>query len=145
VVERHGKNGNVALGLLKDFGLTEGAVASSVGHDAHNIVVAGRTQADMKVALNTVKALHGGVCVVRDEKVIASVALPVAGLLSDERAVDVARAVSELKDAWREIGCTLPYMGFNLLPLSVIPAVRITDKGILLVPEMQFVPLFEDL
>jgi adenine deaminase len=144
VIERHGINGDIAHGLLKDFGLREGAVASSVGHDAHNVIVAGRSPADMKVAIETIKALHGGVCVVRDKKVVASVALPIAGLLSEERAVDVARATAELKQAWSEIGCTLPYMGFNLLPLSVIPEARITDKGIILVPQMQFVPLFEE-
>ncbi len=81
---------------------------------------------------------------VRQGEVIASIALPVAGLLSDERAVDVARATSELKHAWRELGCKVPFMGFNLLPLSVIPEIRITDKGLILVPQMEFVPLFEN-
>jgi adenine deaminase len=143
IVERHGKSGAVAHGLLKDFGLKEGAVASSVGHDAHNIIIAGTNEADMQVALATIKKLRGGVCLVRGGKVIASVALPVAGLISDKRATVVAKEATTLKRAWVEAGCTLPYMGFNLIPLSVIPEIRITDKGYVTVPGMQILPLFE--
>ena len=121
VVERHGMSGRVAHGLLKDFGLADGAVASSVGHDAHNIILAGRNAADMQVALEAIRQMRGGVCVVRGGRVVASVALPVAGLISDKRARDVAAETTRLKQAWREAGCTLPYMGFNLIPLSVIP------------------------
>jgi adenine deaminase len=143
IVERHGKSGAVAHGLLKDFGLKDGAVASSVGHDAHNIIIAGTNEADMQLALATVKKLRGGVSVVRGGKVIASVALPIAGLISDKRATVVAKQTTELKKAWREAGCTLPYMGFNLIPLSVIPEIRITDKGLVTVPGMQILPLFE--
>jgi adenine deaminase len=143
VIERHGKNGKVAHGLLKDFNLREGAVGSSVGHDAHNIILAGTNEADMQLALKTIKAMRGGVCVVRDGKILAKVALPIAGLLSDKRATVVARESTALKEAWSATGCTLPYMGFNLIPLSVIPEIRITDKGLVTVPGMQIVPLFE--
>lgn len=143
VVERHGKSGAVAHGLLKDFGLREGAVASSVGHDAHNLILAGTNEADLQLALATIKAMRGGVCVVRKGRVVAKVALPVAGLLSDERARVVARATTKLKRAWAAAGCTLPYMGFNLIPLSVIPEIRITDRGLVTVPGMKIVPLFE--
>ncbi|MEO7414771.1 MAG: adenine deaminase C-terminal domain-containing protein [Opitutaceae bacterium] len=142
VVERHGKSGAVAHGLLKDFGLREGAVGSSVGHDAHNIILAGSNEADMQLALATIKKTRGGVCVVRKGKVIASVALPIAGLLSDQRATAVAEETTILKRAWRDAGCTLPYMGFNLIPLSVIPEIRITDKGLVTVPQMKILPLF---
>jgi adenine deaminase len=83
------------------------------------------------------------VCVVRDGKVLASVALPVAGLISDKRATVVAKETTALKKAWVASGCTLPYMGFNLIPLSVIPEIRITDKGYVTVPGMQILPLFE--
>ncbi len=143
VVERHGKNGAVAHGLLRDFGLRDGAVASSVGHDAHNIVLAGTNEKDLQLALATVKKLRGGVCVVRGGKVLASVALPVAGLLSDKRATVVAKETTALKRAWRKLGCKVPYMGFNLLPLSVIPELRLTDKGLVDVIAMKLVPLFE--
>ena len=144
VVERHGKsNGNVAYGLLKDFGLKRGAVGSSVGHDSHNIIIAGTNEADMQVALAAIKDVQGGVCVVADGKVRALVPLPIAGLLSDKRITEVAEEVRQLKIEWAEAGCTIPYMGFNLIPLSVIPEIRITDKGLVLVPEMELAPLFE--
>lgn len=144
VVERHGKSaGNVAYGLLKDFGLKRGAVASSVGHDSHNIIVAGTNEADMQVAIAAIKARQGGVCVVADGKVRAFVPLPIAGLLSDKRVTEVAEEVKVLKQEWAEAGCTIPYMGFNLIPLSVIPEIRITDKGLVLVPQMELAPLFE--
>ena len=146
VVERHGKSsGNIAYGLLKDFGLRRGAVASSVGHDSHNIIVAGTNEDDMRVALAAIEAAQGGVCVVAEGVVRAMVALPIAGLLSDRRVTVVAEEVQALKVEWDAAGCTLPYMGFNLIPLSVIPEIRITDKGLVLVPEMSVVPLFEPL
>ena len=144
VVERHGKSaGNVAHGLLSGFTLKAGAVASSVGHDSHNIIVAGTNEADMQVALRAVEAAQGGVCVVRDGRVTAMVPLPIAGLLSDKRVTEVAEEVKALKAEWEKAGCAIPYMGFNLIPLSVIPEIRITDKGLVLVPEMELVPLFE--
>lgn len=143
VIERHGKNGGVGYGLLRDFGLRDGAVASSVGHDAHNIVLAGTNEADLQLALATLKQLRGGVCVVRGGKVLASVALPIAGLLSDQRATVVAKETTALKRAWTKLGCKVPYMGFNLLPLSVIPELRLTDKGLIDVLGMRVIPLFE--
>jgi adenine deaminase len=143
VLERHGKGGAVAHGLLKDFGLKAGAVASTVGHDAHNLIVAGTNEPDMRLAVETLRALRGGVCVVNKGKVVASVALPIAGLLSDLRAPAVAKETTKLKKAWLAAGCTLPYMGFNLIPLSVIPEIRITDRGLVTVPGMQILPLFE--
>jgi len=143
VIERHGRSGQVAHGLLKNFGLKDGAVASTVGHDAHNLIVAGTNEADMQLAVATLKRLRGGVCVVRGGRVEAQVALPIAGLLSELRARDVAKETTALKKAWLKMGCTLPYMGFNLIPLSVIPEIRITDKGLVTVPGMKIVPLFE--
>ena len=144
VVERHAKSpGNVAYGLLNSFGLKKGAVASSVGHDSHNIIIAGTNEADMKVALDAIEAVQGGVCVVMDGKVTAMVPLPIAGLLSDKRVHEVAEEVKALKVEWEKAGCTIAYMGFNLIPLSVIPEIRITDKGLVLVPEMVIEPLFE--
>ncbi|MEO6244788.1 MAG: adenine deaminase C-terminal domain-containing protein, partial [Opitutaceae bacterium] len=143
VIERHGKNGGVGHGLLRDFGLKDGAVASSVGHDAHNIVLAGTNERDMQVALAAVRKLRGGVGVVRKGQVLASVALPIAGLLSDKRAPVVARETTALKRAWSKLGCKVPYMGFNLLPLSVIPELRLTDKGLIDVLGMKVVPLIE--
>ncbi len=145
VLERHGKAGNVAHGLLQNFGLKRGAVASSVGHDAHNLVVAGTNERDMQLAVKAIAERSGGVAVVQDGEVKALVALPIAGLLSEKRAPEVAAETAKLKEAWRSLGCTLPYMGFNLLPLSVIPELRLTDKGLVTVPGMEQQPLFEPL
>ncbi|MEW9805342.1 adenine deaminase [Mesorhizobium marinum] len=144
VVERHGKSaGNVAHGLLSNFTLKRGAVASSVGHDSHNIIIAGVNEADMQVALEAIEKTQGGVCVVVDGAVTAMVELPIAGLLSDKRVTAVADEVKALKKEWEAAGCSIPYMGFNLIPLSVIPEIRITDKGLVLVPQMEIVAPFE--
>ncbi len=143
VIERYGKSGQVAHSFLQNFGLRNGAVGSSVGHDAHNLIIAGTNEKDMQLALKTIKAHNGGVVVVEAGTVKAFLPLPIAGLLSDLRATEVAHASTSLKEAWAAAGCTLPYMGFNLLPLSVIPEIRLTDMGLILVPEMQIQPLFE--
>ncbi|OLP60261.1 adenosine deaminase [Xaviernesmea oryzae] len=144
VIERHGKSaGNVAHGLLSNFALRSGAVASSVGHDSHNIIIAGTNEADMQVALRAIEAHQGGACVVQNGKVTAMVPLPIAGLISDKRVHAVAEEVKLLKAEWDKAGCTIPYMGFNLIPLSVIPEIRITDKGLVTVPAMDIVPLFD--
>jgi adenine deaminase len=143
VVERHYATGRVAFGLLRNFGLRNGAVASSVGHDAHNIVIAGTNESDMRVALNSLAASQGGICVVSEGRLLAAVDLPIAGLLSDARATVVAAQTTQFKEVWNNAGCRLPYMGFNLLPLSVIPEIRLTDRGLVLCPEMKLVPLFE--
>ena len=98
----------------------------------------------MQVALDTIIEAQGGVCVVDQGKVVAMVPLPIAGLLSDKRVTEVAEETRALKAAWEKAGCKIPYMGFNLIPLSVIPEIRITDKGLVLVPEMELVPLYEE-
>ena len=145
VIERYGVEGNIAYGFLQNFGLREGAVASSVGHDAHNVIVAGHDEASMSLAVETIRNSHGGVAVVQGGEVEAFIPLPIAGLISDLRAPEVAEAASKVKEVWVAAGCTLPYMGFNLLPLSVIPEIRLTDKGLVKVPEMEIEPLFKAL
>jgi adenine deaminase len=142
VVERHGREGSIGLGLLKDFGLRHGAVASSVGHDAHNIIVAGRSEADMQIAVRAIEASQGGLVVVEHGVVTAKVDLPIAGLLSDKRAPEVANEMVAFKEIWRNLGCVLPFMGFNLIPLAVIPEIRLTNKGLVTVPGMEILPLF---
>ena len=142
VVERYGKTGEIGYGLLQNFGLNGGAVGSSVGHDAHNVVIAGESSEDMELVARRIKELKGGVVVVKGGRIIAEVPLPIAGLLSDERGTRVAEQTTALKEAWSYVGCSLPYMGFNLLPLSVIPEIRLTDKGLVMVPEMKVRKLF---
>ena len=86
VIDRHGKNGEYAHGFIKDFNLKEGAVASSVGHDAHNVIVAGLNELDMKFAVDLIREYQGGVVIVNNGKLISSLKLPIAGLLSDKKA-----------------------------------------------------------
>jgi len=143
VIERHNKNGDYAHGFLKDFNLTRGAVASSVGHDAHNIIVAGLNEEDMQFAIERINETQGGIVIINNKKLIAEVKLPIAGLLSDKMASDVASENEIFKKSWVEAGCNLPYMGFNLLPLSVIPNFRITNKGLIDVNTMTIQTLFE--
>ncbi len=143
VIERHGHNGDYAHGFLKNFNLKSGAVASSVGHDAHNIIVAGMNESDMNFALNVINETQGGIVIVNNGELISKVELPIAGLLSDKRAKIVAEENKIFKKEWKNAGCTLPYMGFNLLPLSVIPNFRITNKGLVDVNTMKLIPLFE--
>ena len=136
VVERIAKStGNVAYGLLSNFNLKRGAVASSVGHDSHNIIIAGTNEADMQVALRAIGEIQGGACVVMDGKVTAMVPLPIAVTSFRPARHGEMEQVKALKIEWDKAGCSIPYMGFNLIPLSVIPEIRITDKGLVLVPE----------
>ena len=144
VIERHNKNGEVAHGFIKNFNLKEGAIASSVGHDAHNLIVAGLNEKDMKFATKVINDYQGGVVIVNKGKIISSLKLPIAGLISDKKASEIAKENKIFKKYWNKSGCTLAYMGFNLLPLSVIPNFRITNKGLVDVNLMKIVPLFED-
>ncbi len=143
VVERHGINGEFAHGFLQNFNFTYGAIASSVGHDAHNVIIAGNNEFDMKYAADLVQKHQGGVFIVNNGNLISSIKLPIAGLLSDKKASDVSKENKIFKENWIKSGCTLAYMGFNLLPLSVIPNFRITNKGLVDVNSMKIIPLFE--
>lgn len=143
VVERHKNSGRVGHGLLQGFHLRSGAVASSVGHDAHNIIVAGRNAEEMRLAVETIRQENGGLVIVENGKVQNMVRLPVAGLISDRRANEVCEEMENFKHAWRAKKLGIPYMGFNLLPLSVIPELRLTDQGLVAVPAMEILPLFD--
>lgn len=143
VVERHRGSGNVGLGLLQGFNLKSGAVGSSVGHDAHNLLIAGTNEDDMRLAIETIASNSGGLVIVENGKVLAQLPLPIAGLMSDRRAREVERETLQFKEVWEAKGLAIPYMGFNLLPLSVIPELRLTDKGLVQAVEMKIIPLFE--
>ncbi len=143
VVERHGINGEFAHGFLQNFNFKYGAIASSVGHDAHNVIIAGNNEFDMKYAADLVQKHQGGVFIVNNGSLISSIKLPIAGLLSDKKGSDVSKENKIFKENWIKSGCTLAYMGFNLLPLSVIPNFRITNKGLVDVNSMKIIPLFE--
>jgi len=146
VVERHGRNGGVGLGFVRGFGLKRGAVASSVGHDSHNIAIAGMDDRSMRTALEQVVRLGGGLVVASGTEVMASLALPVAGLMSDRPLPEVAKAVEELHRVYHGLGGTLedPFMSLSFLTLPVIPSLKLTDKGLVDVDRFEIVPLFVD-
>lgn len=131
VIERHGKNGNHANGFVQGFGLKSGAIASTVGHDSHNICVVGVNDADMALAANRLKELQGGFVVVDNGKVTGEIALPLAGLMSLEPYEVVRDTLHHLRKAAYALGTTLeePFLQVAFLPLPVIPHLKISDKG----------------
>ncbi|MDI7860809.1 adenine deaminase [Rhizobiaceae bacterium n13] len=131
VIERHGKNGNHANGFVQGFGLKKGAIASTVGHDSHNICVVGVNEDDMALAANRLSDINGGFVVVEDGKVTGEIALPVAGLMSLEPYESVRDTLHHLRQAAFALGATLeePFLQLAFLPLPVIPHLKISDKG----------------
>ena len=132
VLERHGRSGNIGRGFVTGFGLRTGAIASSVGHDSHNVTVVGAGDLDMAAAVNRVIALGGGFTVARDGIIIAELALPIAGLMSPLPFDDVAERLRTLRAAAKDLGCTLaePFLQVAFLALPVIPHLKITDMGL---------------
>jgi adenine deaminase len=143
VVERHLGTGRVGLGFVRGFGLQRGAIASSVAHDAHNIVVVGMNDASMAAAVRRLANRGGGIVVVDGAEVLAEQPLPVAGLLSDAPLEEVVEQSHVLAAAAREIGCTLeaPFQHLSFLALSVIPSLKITDRGLVDVNTFELVEL----
>lgn len=144
VVERHRGTGNVGLGFVRGFGLQSGALASSVSHDSHNIIVVGTTDADMWEAIKAVERMQGGLVAVKDGAVLAAVNLPVAGLMSDEPFETVVTQVKQVLDAANALGSPLrdPFIALSFLALPVIPALRLTDRGLVDVERFRIVHLF---
>ena len=141
VVERHGRNGNIGRGFVTGFGMKQGAIASSVGHDSHNICVVGMDDDDMAVAVNRLRELGGGFVVAAGGEVKAELALRVAGLMSLEPFEAVHAGLMPLRRAARDIGCTLPepFLQVAFLPLPVIPHMKITDLGLFDVDRFELV------
>jgi adenine deaminase len=132
VVERHRATGNVGVGFVRGFGLKRGALGSTVAHDAHNVVVVGVTDADIISAIQALETMCGGQVAVADGKVEAALPLPIAGLVSDQPLEAVIDKIVELKAAAARLGCTLdaPFMSLSFLSLSPIPALKLTDQGL---------------
>jgi adenine deaminase len=143
VVERHLGTGRVGLGFVRGFGLQRGAIASTVAHDAHNVVVVGMNDASMAAAVRRLANRGGGIVVVDGADVLAELPLPIAGLLSDEPHDTVVAQADALAEAARSIGCTLeaPFQHLSFLALSVIPSLKITDQGLVDVDAFQLVEL----
>jgi adenine deaminase len=141
VFERHGRNGNIGRGFVKGFGFKQGALASSVGHDSHNICVVGATDEDMAVAVNRLIELGGGFVAVQAGKVIGELALPFAGLMSLAPFETVRRDLYSLRETVHAMGCRLPepFLQLAFLPLPVIPHLKITDFGLVDVDRFELI------
>ena len=141
VVERHRATGNVGLGMVTGFGLKKGALASSVAHDSHNIVVVGTGDEDILAAIQEMVRLQGGLVAVADGKVLASLGLPIAGLLSDEPLETVVAKLEKLERTARELGTRLPspFATLSFLALPVIPELKLTDLGLVDVTEFKLI------
>ncbi len=132
VVERHGVNGNIGVGFVRGFTLRRGAIASSVGHDSHNITVVGANDADMALGVNRLGEIGGGFVVAEGGRVLAELALPVAGLMSLRPFEEVRAALGPLRAAARDalgVGLPEPFLQVAFLPLPVVPHLKITDRG----------------
>jgi len=144
VIERHLASGNMGLGFVKGFGLKKGAIGSSVAHDSHNIVVVGANDRDMMCAIEEIIKMRGGLVAVVDGKVLSALTLEIGGLMSSEPFERVEHRMRELASAAREMGCRLerPFMTLSFMALSVIPELKLTDRGLVNVDQFSIVPLF---
>tara|TARA_A100001011_G_scaffold237552_1_gene245433 strand:+ start:1120 stop:2817 length:1698 start_codon:yes stop_codon:yes gene_type:complete len=132
VIERHGKNNNISNAFVRGFGFKQGAIASTVCHDHHNIVVAGVSEKDMVISSNRLRDIRGGFVVANNEKILAELALPIAGLMSNKPFMEVYKELIILRDAAKSLGIILeePFLQLAFLALPVIPHLKITDKGL---------------
>jgi adenine deaminase len=146
LVKRHSGMNGIMVGLVSGFGFTEKcAVASTVAHDSHHMIIVGTDEASMAVAGNSLARCGGGQVVVKDGRVIGKVELKIAGLMSTERADVVAKKAETILQGFKSCGCTLnnPNMQLSLLALVVIPELRISDKGLVDVTQFKFIPVVE--
>lgn len=140
-IERHHQTGQISLGFAHGFKLKKGAVASTVAHDSHNLLVMGTNPEDMAFAANELAKIGGGMIVVENGKVLAQVRMPIAGLMSDQPLETVVKEVKQLEAAWETLGCPIhaPFMTFSLIALPVIPDVRISNRGLVDVAEFKMI------
>ncbi len=145
VVERHRASGNIGKGFVKGFGIKEGAIASTVAHDSHNMIIIGTNDSDMLLAQKELVKSQGGKVVVRNGEVLAKLPLPIAGLMSDKDINFVTEQSEALNKAAKEIGCVVddPFMTMGFLSLPVIPELKITDKGIFSTKGFDFIDIFD--
>jgi adenine deaminase len=146
LVERHQATGGVVVGLVSGFGLQGScALGSTVAHDSHHMIIVGTDESQMALAANELAEMNGGQVVVKDGKVIGSVALPIAGLMSTKRADIVAEEAASVLAGFKACGCSIvnPNMQLSLLALVVIPELRISDLGLVDVSKFEFVPVLE--
>ncbi|MEW6532248.1 MAG: adenine deaminase [Thermodesulfobacteriota bacterium] len=146
VIERHHGSGAFSVGLIRGFGLREGAISCSVAHDAHNIIVVGANDGDMMTAAKRVAAIGGGMAVTKDGEVLAELPFPIAGLMSDKPLEEVRTNLHQVVDAARGLGCALkaPFATLSFMALTPIPELKLTDQGLFDSVNFRFVSLFQD-
>lgn len=133
VIERHKNTHHIGLGYIKGYGLKSGAVATSISHDSHNIIVVGTNEEEMAAAANRIAENHGGITVMQDGKVLGEVPLAIAGIMSDDSLVMVNSALESAKDEAFRLGVSQdidPFMTLSFMALPVIPTLRITTRGV---------------
>jgi adenine deaminase len=146
VVERHNATGNVGVGFARGFGLQRGALGSTVAHDAHNVVVVGVDDNDIVAAVAALQKMGGGQVAIDAGQQIGALPLPIAGLVSDRPLREVVEKIEALKAAAAQLGCSLPapFMSLSFLSLSPIPALKLTDQGLVDAVNMKLTSLFDD-
>jgi adenine deaminase len=147
VIERHHRTGNTGLGFVQGLGLERGAIASSVAHDSHNLVVAGMSDNDMLIAVRHISSIGGVLAVVENGHIIASLPLPIAGLMSNQSIESVISNLTAVNQACLKLGNNVikdPFMLLSFLSLPVIPSLKLTDKGLVDVDKFQFTSLWAD-
>lgn len=145
VVERHQATGNVGVGFVRGFNLKQGALGSTVAHDAHNVIVVGTTDEDILAAIQALEKMRGGQVAVANGEVLAALRLPIAGLVSDQPLETVIRDVAALNAAAARLGCELdaPFMSLSFLSLSPIPELKLTDQGLVDAVHLKIIDLIE--
>jgi adenine deaminase len=144
VVERHRATGNMGIGFVQGFGLKKGAIGSTVAHDSHNLVIVGTNDLDILKTIEVIQSMGGGLAAVSDGKALASLPLPIAGLMAEVSVAEVNKRLENLLRAARSLGCRIPdpFMVLSFLSLPVIPELKITDKGLVDVNKFKIVPVF---
>ena len=143
VFDRHNQTGTIGKGFVKGFGIQKGALAQTVAHDAHNLLVVGSNDEDMAIAANALIECGGGLCAVVDGEIVGLVPLPIAGLMSDKSLEEMAPTIEQLEQAWKDMGSALPspFMTMALIPLACLPELRLTNRGLVDCCSFKFVDL----
>ncbi len=142
VLERHNYTGHIGKAYLKGYGLKNGAIATTVAHDSHNIIVAGVSEQDMAIAVMKLKEIGGGMVLVLNGEVLDYLSLPIAGLISDKPIEEVQKKIENLKDISRKLGitnCVDPFMTLSFLSLPVIPHIKLITTGVIDVDNMRLI------
>lgn len=146
VIERHKNTGNVGLGVLKGLNIKTGAIATTIAHDSHNLIVCGTNDNDMLFAIEELKNINGGIIIVKDGVVLASISLEIGGIITSRKFNDVISDLNKLHDALKIIAPDItfnPFLSLSFLSLPVIPDIKITDKGLFNVKKFKFIDVCE--